>query len=239
VPPDDLSDDALIERARDGQAWAFRRLVERYEGRVAATVVGMLGPGGEADDVGQETFIRFYEALDQYRGEAQLGTYLTRIAINQSLKALQRRKRWTDRFWSRDEAPDGARAREPSVDGEDAITSSERSALVHRALGQLSDDHRAVAVLRLLDGYSTRETAEILDIPEGTVMSRLYRASSHLETLLAPYIAPDAIASNPDTSSANTSSANTSSADAASPENAPTKDAPTKDAPTKNTASDI
>jgi len=219
VPPDDLSDDALIERARDGQAWAFRRLVERYEGRVAATVVGMLGPGGEADDVGQETFIRFYEALDQYRGEAQLGTYLTRIAINQSLKALQRRKRWTDRFWSRDEAPDGARAREPSVDGEDAITSSERSALVHRALGQLSDDHRAVAVLRLLDGYSTRETAEILDIPEGTVMSRLYRASSHLETLLAPYIAPDAIASNPDTSSADT--------------------APTKDAPTKNTASDI
>jgi len=98
VPPDNLSDDALIERARDGQAWAFRRLVERYEGRVAATVVGMLGPGGEADDVGQETFIRFYEALDQYRGEAQLGTYLTRIAINQSLKALQRRKRWTDRF---------------------------------------------------------------------------------------------------------------------------------------------
>jgi RNA polymerase sigma-70 factor, ECF subfamily len=219
VPSDDLSDDALIERARDGQAWAFRRLVERYEDRVAATVVGMLGPGGEADDVGQETFIRFYEALDQYRGEAQLGTYLTRIAINQSLKALQRRKRWTDRFWSRDEAPNAALAHEPSVDGEDAITSSERSALVHRALGHLSDDHRAVAVLRLLDGYSTRETADILDIPEGTVMSRLYRASSHLETLLAPYIAPD-------------------SSNAASPENVPTKNVPTKSASAKNAASD-
>jgi len=151
----------------------------------------MLGPGAEADDVGQETFIRFYESLDQYRGDAELGTYLTRIAINQSLKALKKRKRWYERFWSRDADPDAALSREPPVPGEDEIDARDHAELVHRALEHLSDDHRAVVVLRLLDGYSTRETAEMLDIPEGTVMSRLYRATSTLESLLRPYLSPD------------------------------------------------
>jgi RNA polymerase sigma-70 factor (ECF subfamily) len=191
VTASEPTDADLLARARDGASWAFRRLVERYQDQVAATVVGMLGPGAEADDVGQETFIRFYEAMDQFRGDAELGTYLTRIAINQSLKALNRRKRWYERFWSRDGAPDDALPPEPSTEGDDAIDEDERSALVHRALAELSDAHRAVVVLRMLKGYSTRETAEILDIPEGTVMSRLYRATSNLETLLGPYISAD------------------------------------------------
>jgi RNA polymerase sigma-70 factor (ECF subfamily) len=191
VSASDPSDADLIDRARDGQSWAFRQLVERYEDQVAATVIGMLGPGPEADDVGQETFIRFYESLDQYRGDAELGTYLTRIAINQSLKALKRRKRWYERFWSRDADPDAALTREPPVPGDEEIDARDRAELVHRALEHLSDDHRAVVVLRLLDGYSTRETAEMLDIPEGTVMSRLYRATSTLESLLRPYLSSD------------------------------------------------
>ena len=185
------SDAELIARARDGQSRAFRQLVERYEDQVAATVIGMLGRGAEADDVGQETFIRFYESLNQYRGDAGVGTYLTRIAINQSLKALKKRKRWYERFWSRDADPDAALTREPPVPGEDEIDARDHAELVHRALEHLSDDHRAVVVLRLLDGYSTRETAEMLDIPEGTVMSRLYRATSTLESLLRPYLSPD------------------------------------------------
>ena len=90
-------DEELLARAGNGDHGAFRMLVERYEGRVAATVIGMLGPGQEADDVGQETFIRLYESLDTFRGDAKLSTYITRIAINQSLKALRRRKRWTRR----------------------------------------------------------------------------------------------------------------------------------------------
>ena len=86
-------DTALIDRARAGDEAAFRGLVERYESQVAATVVGMLGPGDEADDVGQETFVRFYQALSKFRGEAALGTYLTRIAMNLSLNAIKRRQR--------------------------------------------------------------------------------------------------------------------------------------------------
>ncbi|RMH54101.1 MAG: sigma-70 family RNA polymerase sigma factor, partial [Bacteroidetes bacterium] len=87
------SDETLVARARQGDEQAFRNLVERYESTVAATVIGMLGAGPEAEDVGQETFIRFYRALHQFRGEAAVGTYLTRIAINLSLNALKRRRR--------------------------------------------------------------------------------------------------------------------------------------------------
>lgn len=180
------TDEALLAKARDGDSWAFKRLVDRYEDQVAATVVGMLGPGPEADDVGQETFIRFYEAMDQFRGEASLGTYLTRIAINQSLKAIRKRKRWYDRFFSRDD--EESFIDEPAVEGEEAIDENEHSEWVHTALQHLSEHHRSVVVLRLLEGYSTKETAEILDIPEGTVMSRLYRATDRLEELLGPLI---------------------------------------------------
>ena len=104
------TDHALIDQARAGDEAALRTLIERYEPQVAATVVGMLGPGDEADDVGQETFVRFYQSLDKFRGDAALGTYLTRIAINLSLNALERRKRQRWRFWSRDDEQAPARA---------------------------------------------------------------------------------------------------------------------------------
>lgn len=183
------SDEELLRSARHGDEQAFRRLVERYEGQVAATVIGMLGPGDEAEDVGQETFIRFYRAMGNYRGEARLGTYITRIAINLSLKALKRRQTWVRRFVSRDE--DGALPAEPFEDGDREVESRSRAELVQRAIGFLKPEHRAVVVLRMLEGYSTRETAELLDVPQGTVMSRLSRALKKLEELLAPQLGPE------------------------------------------------
>ncbi len=102
-------------RAPEGDEEAFRCLVERYEGAVAATVIGMLGPGGEVDDVGQEVFVRFYRALDRFRGDSSLKTYLTRIAINLSLNELKRRRRWLDRFRSRDRLVDGLLQRVPTA----------------------------------------------------------------------------------------------------------------------------
>jgi hypothetical protein len=86
-------DSQLIAAARDGDPRAFANLVERYENKIARTVIAMLGDSAEADDVGQETFIRFYRSLDSFREESALGTYLTRIAINLSLNELKRRKR--------------------------------------------------------------------------------------------------------------------------------------------------
>jgi len=174
-------DTALIDRARAGDEAAFRGLVERYESQVAATVVGMLGPGDEADDVGQETFMRFYQALSKFRGEAALGTYLTRIAMNLSLNAIKRRQRQRWRFWSRD---DEKAPPEPSFDGRDERAAQECGQAVHAALARLKPDFRAVVVLRTLDGYSTKETAELLEIAEGTVLSRLSRGMKQLETIL-------------------------------------------------------
>ena len=170
------SDDELIGRAREGDQRAFQEIVERYEGKVAATVIGMMGPGPEADDVGQETFIRFYGSLDRFRGESGLATYLTRIAINQSLKTLKKRRSLKDRFFRLDD--DDAYFEEPTADVD------ERAELVRDAVLHLKPELRAVVVLRMFQGYSTRETAEQLGLPEGTVMSRLARALEKLERRL-------------------------------------------------------
>src|SRR3970040_2420094 len=99
---DHSPDQELVGRSRGGDADAFRALVERYQGVVAGVVIRMLGHGDEADDVGQETFLRFYKALDTFRGEAAVKTYLTRIAMNLSLNALKRRRRLRQRLvrWS-------------------------------------------------------------------------------------------------------------------------------------------
>ena len=180
------TDEELIERARQGDSRAFQLLVERYESNVAATVVSMLGRSPEADDVGQETFIRFYKAMDNFKGESSLGTYLTRIAINQSLKALKRRQSWARRFFSRDD--DEIVVEETAHDENQTIDQWEVRALVQEALLKLSPEHRAVVVLRMLEGYSTKETAALLGIPEGTVTSRLSRALGNLDVLLRPIL---------------------------------------------------
>lgn len=179
-----VDDGVLLERARAGDEGAFRLLVERYEPRVAAAVVGMLGPGDEAEDVGQETFIRLYRSLDRFRGDASLGTYLTRIAINLSLTALKRRRRWRSRF----ARPSGEGERwEGFEDPRDDFSSDETAVHVRRAIARLAPKHRAVVVLRMIEGYSTRETAAMLGVPQGTVMSRLARALRRLESELEEY----------------------------------------------------
>lgn len=181
VPPDE----ELVGRARQGDRGAFRLLVERHEADIAATVVAMLGPTGEVDDVVQETFIRLYQTLDRFRGEAALGTYLKRIAINRSLDALRRRKRMRGRFFSRDD--EAAPLPEPATEAH-SVEARERARLVHQAIDALPPKHRAVLVLRMIEGYSTEETAQILGIPYGTVLSRLSRAHARLKEHLKAYI---------------------------------------------------
>jgi len=177
------TDDALLARARGGDERAFATIVDRYEQRVAVTVIGMLGPGVEAEETGQEVFVRLYRSLDRFRGEAALGTYLTRIAVNLSLTALNKRKRWYERFV--DLSP-GQESAPPTEDALDRLERGQRDARVRKALDSLPEDQRAVVVLRWLDDLSTRETAEVLTIPEGTVMSRLSRAMDRLRRELGP-----------------------------------------------------
>ncbi|MGH7588554.1 MAG: RNA polymerase sigma factor [Gemmatimonadota bacterium] len=178
------SDSELLDRARGGEERAFRLLVERYEPRIASVVTAMLGPGDDAEDVGQETFIRFYRSIDRFRGEASLGTYLTRIAINLSRNALRRGRRQAARFASRGDLE--LRGSEPAIEAEDEVEGRELRRRVRRAVDRLDGKHRAVVVLRMMEGYSTKETAAILEIAEGTVLSRLSRAMRKLEADLGP-----------------------------------------------------
>ena len=186
------TDAELIARARSGDDGAFAMLVDRYERAVASTVVGMLGPGDDADDIGQETFVRFHRALGSFRGESSLKTYLVHIAMNLSLNALKRRRRSALRFVSRDsESDDGdplVDLPEPRVGPDADVDTKEIQLLVRAAVRRLGEKHRAVVVLRLFHDYSTKETAEVLGVPEGTVLSRLSRAMKELESMLRPYM---------------------------------------------------
>ena len=183
------ADHELVQLAHGGDERAFRELVERYEPAVAGVVVGMLGPGDDADDVGQETFIRFYRAMGSFRGEASLKTYLRRIAMNLSLNALKRRRRFAFRFLSRDSAREPLPEPPVVIDGE--VERGQTQARVRAAIDRLGPKHRPVVVLRMMDGCSTRETAEILGLPEGTVLSRLSRAMRELENDLRPWMELD------------------------------------------------
>jgi RNA polymerase sigma-70 factor (ECF subfamily) len=180
----DVPDANLLTRAREGDEVAFKQLVERYESLVAATAIGMLGRGDDAEEVGQKTFIRFYRALRRFREDSRVGTYLTRIVINLCLDELRRRKRRRFQFWSweeRETLPD-----ELMVHEEQELETKERRELVRRAIQSLDGKHRAVVVMRMLNGYSTKETAAILGIPLGTVLSRLARAQEKLKLILKP-----------------------------------------------------
>lgn len=182
----ELSDHELVDLARKGDTKAFAQLVNRYEGTVAATVIGMLGDVADTEDVGQETFIRFWEGIHKFRGNASLKTYLTRIAINLSLNAIKRRRRHQDRYKNRE---DPANQETEGVNPSTITTGqNDQQAIVQWAIRQLEPEHRAVIVLRMIEGYSTSETAKILNKPQGTVLSRLSRAKEKLKIILKPYI---------------------------------------------------
>jgi len=144
-------------------------------------VISMLGHNQEAEDVGQETFIRFYQSLDKFRGESSIGTYLTRIAINLSLNQIKRRQRYRKLFFSKTENTI-ENLPVPNRQKQDR----ELKNIVKRGLQRLDPKYRAVIVLRLIHGYSTQETAEILRLPVGTVLSRLARAQQKLKKILTP-----------------------------------------------------
>ena len=172
------SDDDLLEASRRGDMNAFRILVDRNESKVAGVIKPMLGDTHEAVDIGQEVFIRFYESLDKFKGESSLSTYLIRIAINLSLNELKKRKR-RNSFFSPEEAGMHVNADNEQTDWKDAL---------HHELNNLEAEFKSVVTLRMIEGYSTEETAVLLNIPLGTVLSRLSRAQKKLKTMLANYL---------------------------------------------------
>ncbi len=170
---DDLN---LVNRVLEGDMKAFEQIMKQYKPMMAKVVIGMVGNQEDAEDIGQEAFIRFYRSLHQYKGDAALGTYLTRIAINLSLNELKRRK-------SKNQVGLEAKHEMDYADRR-SFQKRDNEELVQKALAHLETKYRSVVVLRLMQGFSTKETAKILKIPSGTVLSRLSRGEERLRKII-------------------------------------------------------
>lgn len=176
-------DDVLLRAALGGDKNAFGEIVSRYRKMVSRTVKGMLGDSVFAEDIGQEVFINLYHSLSEFRGEAKLSTYIQRIAVNLTLNEIKRRKKFFSMFLYKgnDETYEYDIA---DVNREEKNDARE---LVNMALMSLDPKFRIIVTMRMLQGYSTKETAEILELPLGTVLSRLSRAQEQLRKILKNY----------------------------------------------------
>jgi len=170
----------LVEASLRGDSRAFGEIVDRYSRMVARTVKGMLGDTVFAEDIGQEVFIKLYYSLSEFRGEARLSTYIQKIAVNLTLNEIKRRKRIFSLF----SLKGNDEMYEMNIPDRDNSARSEAEEMVNKALMALEPGFRIVVTMRMLQGYSTKETAEILDLPLGTVLSRLSRAQEQLRKIL-------------------------------------------------------
>jgi len=174
------SDGELVKSSLEGDKQAFGEIVNRYQGMVARTVKGMLGDSVFSEDIGQDVFIKLYYSLSDFRGEAKLSTYIQKIAVNLTLNEIKRRKR----FFSTFSQKGNNEMYEFEVADHDTEEKKEASELVGKALMSLDPKFRVIVAMRMLQGYSTKETAEILDLPLGTVLSRLSRAQEQMKDIL-------------------------------------------------------
>ncbi|MBI1355109.1 MAG: RNA polymerase sigma factor [Acidobacteria bacterium] len=178
----------LVERTRAGDRDAFNRLVERNAQKVFRMARHMTRNDQDAEDVLQEAFLKAYRRLDQFQGDAKFSTWLTRIAVNEALMRL--RKRRNDKTVSLDEEltlGDSPMQRDVADDGDDPEESYERAEMreiLEDAIDALAEGYRTVFVLRDVEGFSTEETAEMLDLSISAVKSRLLRARLQLRDKL-------------------------------------------------------
>jgi len=187
-------DRAFVEATLDGDNLAFGKLVERYQRRVYALAYGILRNREDAWDVSQEAFVKAYKNLSTWHGESAFYTWLYRITYNFALDTLRAKgRRGTVAI---DESmPESdlnldhiAQPEHPGA----AVDRRELAEVVSAAMAKLTEKHRAIIVLREIEGLSYEEMAEVLKISKGTVMSRLFHARRNLQILLEPYLKGEA-----------------------------------------------
>jgi RNA polymerase sigma-70 factor (ECF subfamily) len=168
----------LVRAAQRGDAKAFAELVRRYQKAVHRVAYGLTRNAADADDLAQETFVRAWRALDRFRSDEPLYPWLSRIAINLSYSLFRRRKRRPETSIEPliDSGHQWAGEEDPARD----VAERERDARIAARFAELKEDHRAVLVLRVVEGLSYDEIARTLNVPIGTVMSRLSRARAEL-----------------------------------------------------------
>ena len=198
APPTPDSDAMLVQRTLAGEQRAFDVLVLRYQRRVERLIGRMVRDVDLVQDIAQETFVRAYRALAQFRGDAQFYTWLYRIAVNTAKKQLLELKRDPLVFQSQLQAGDddetSAPERELSAQVADAETpdavlaSKEIAEAVNAVLEALPEELRMAITLREIEGMSYEEIALALDCPIGTVRSRIFRAREAVSTRIKPML---------------------------------------------------
>ena len=177
-----VDDNRLIIEALAGKTDSFGRLVERYQDRLFHAMSHVAGSVEDAHDIVQDAFTQAFVKLESFRGASAFYTWLYRIAFN--VAASRRRRARPTVSTDRNQTDRGEQVIDPREAPHERLEQQERAERVHAALNALPDEYRQVMVLREMDGCSYEVIAEILDLPVGTVRSRLHRARTQMRELL-------------------------------------------------------
>ena len=190
------NDALLVDRVKQGDVRAFEMLVGKYQRRIERLIGRMVRDVDLVQDIAQETFIRAYRAIPQFRGESQFYTWLYRIAVNTAKKTLGDLKRdllvtESARAGRDEDGDETSRVENELTDGEtpDALLASKQIAnAVNSAIEDLSEDLRQAITLREIEGLSYEEIADVMNCPIGTVRSRIFRAREAIAERLRPML---------------------------------------------------
>jgi RNA polymerase sigma-70 factor, ECF subfamily len=178
----------LVERAAKGDQRAFRELVARHQRRATSVAYGIVRNNEDAREVAQDAFVRVWKHLADFAGQASFSTWLYRIVYNLSIDLIRRRSPGKaielDDRTDLEGAPDELMPYRGETDPFASVSRARLVDAMQKALDQLPAYHRAVIVLREVDGLSYEEIAEATSVPKGTVMSRLFHARRKMQTLL-------------------------------------------------------
>jgi len=190
-----LADAQLVERVKRGDTRAFEMLVVKYQRRIERLIGRMVRDVDLVPDIAQETFIRAYRALPQFRGESAFYTWLYRIAVNTAKKALVDLKRdplvLEGNRAGADDGDETSRVENELSDGatpDAELASKEIAQAVNAAIDALSEDLRQAITLREIEGLSYEEIADVMNCPIGTVRSRIFRAREAIAQRLRPLL---------------------------------------------------
>jgi RNA polymerase sigma-70 factor (ECF subfamily) len=176
------ADARLVEAALQGDRDAFGDLVVRYQDRLFNTLLRIAGSREDAADAVQDAFVQAYLKLESFRGDAQFFTWLYRIAMNMALSRRRRRRPAGSLEAAKSSA--GEEPMDAAAGPDGRLLATERAEQVQTALADLGEQHRKILVLRELEGCSYEVIADILELPVGTVRSRLFRARLQLREKL-------------------------------------------------------
>jgi len=179
------ADRGLVEAAAAGSRDAFDELVRRYQGPIVNLARALTAGSADAEDLAQEVFVRAWRSIAGFRGESTFRTWLHRVALNVIHSHRSRLGRFR-RVFQASSDPEGNDASERAPDQSDLEEELVRRDAIDRALGTLPDDLRDAVTLRDIQGLDYREIAAALQVPIGTVESRIFRARQRLRPLLEP-----------------------------------------------------